>query len=385
MLYFDQSATSLHKPHQVIQAVSEALGETLGNPARGAHTPASLAMKALAKARRAVAGYFGVPPLCVAFTANATMSLNMSILGALTPKDRVLTTCWSHNAMLRPLYQLQDQGMKLDILFTKPDCCFSISDLEDAIHPRTTAIAINAMSNVTGDVMPLSAVAKVCHQHNLLLIVDLAQWAGTKELPEFNQWPNKTLISFTGHKSLYGPQGTGGLINLGGVKLKPVITGGSGVSSFERTQPLVFPDVCETGTPNLPGIMGLAAGIDWIQQTGQRQIADYLLKLRSRFTEGLSSISGVKLYGEQLVEDYLSSLGPVVSMNIRDLDSAFVSQTLDEEHGIATRPGAHCAPLWHENAGTQEQGTVRFSFSYFHCPSDVDQALDAIARIAFRE
>lgn len=380
MIYFDQSATSAHKPPRVIPAMRAALEMEYGNPGRGAHPYANSALKALALARRTVARYFGVPPMNLAFTPNATTALNLAIHGALTPGDRVLTTAWSHNAMLRPLYQLQDRGMRLDILQSAD---FSIKDLERAIHPDTTALALNAMSNVSGEAQPLCDIARLCEGKGLLLILDLAQWAGAQKLPGLTSWP-RTLMAFTGHKSLYGPMGTGGLINLGQVPLTPWLTGGSGVHSFARTQPEVFPEVCEPGTPNLPGILGLAAGIEFIEETGQENITGHLLDLRRALTDGLKDIPGIVVYGSAGAAAENPTPGPVVSLNVGDLDSTFVSQALAEDYGLATRSGIHCAPLWHQATSTENRGAVRFSFSFFNTHEEVETALSALRALAKR-
>lgn len=375
MIYLDQSATSLHKPPQVVKAMQDALTGGLGNPARGAHTAAHAALKALATARRTVAAYFGAEPLDVAFASNATLALNMAIKGVLGPDDRVLTTCLEHNSMLRPLYQLQDSGMALDVLPLNEKGAWSVDDFRVALRPDTTAVAINAMSNVTGQTAPLAEIANLCYQRGLLLILDLSQWAGTRALPTLPRWP-RTLMAFTGHKSLYGPQGSGGLVKRGEITLRPLIAGGSGVHSFARAHPADFPEVCEAGTVGLPAILGLAAGVNWLMSKGQEQVTGRLSMLRQRFVEGAARIPGIHLYDGGL------DAGPVVALNLGERDSAAVSQALDERFGIATRPGAHCAPLWHRAMGTVDKGAVRFSFSYFNTEQEIDAAHHALAVLA---
>lgn len=378
MIYLDQSATSLHKPPEVVEAVRRGLSGEYGNPTRGAHTPALRALQEVALVRRAVSKYFDVSPLEVAFTFNATIALNMAIKGALTPQDRVLTTPYAHNSMLRPLYELQDMGMRLDIMPLDKHGCCPIELFVQYLHADTTAIALNPMSNVTGDIAPLDDIIRLCHQRDLLLILDLSQWAGTRAMPSVAQWP-RTLIAFTGHKSLYGPQGTGGLINRGNVPLRPMISGGSGIHSFERQHPSTFPEVCEAGTVNLPGIMGLRAGVEWLMTTGQDKVQQHLSTLRERFISGMRTIPGVRLYGSQMAD-----AGPVVSLNIGDLPAAVISDALNERYNIATRAGAHCAPLMHQALGTVEQGTVRFSFSFHNDDNKIDTAIEAIRTLSFQ-
>lgn len=378
MIYLDQSATSLHKPPQVAEAVLRGLSGGLGNPGRAGHAPAHSALREVAAARRELARYFGVSALQLAFTFNATMALNMAIRGALGPRDRVLTTSWSHNSMLRPLYQLQKEGMKLDLLMEKREGGFSAEDFRKALQPDTTAVAVNAMSNVSGDALPLDEVAALCAGRGLLMILDLAQWAGVRAMPDLTGWP-PALMAFTGHKSLYGPQGTGGLIRLGDVPLRPVFVGGSGVHSFDREHPGSFPEVCEAGTPNVPGIMGLAAGVRWLAAAGQQAVEDRLAGLRRRFVSGLAGIPAVRVYGAQ------ADAGPVAALNLGGLDAAWVCDALDTRFGIAARCGAHCAPLWHEAMGTRGQGAVRFSFSYFNTEAEIDAALAALKQLAEEE
>lgn len=375
MMYFDQSATSLFKPQEVVQAVAAALTGGFGNPARGGHQAANQALKALAKARRSLARYFDAQPLDIAFTAGATMALNQAVKGALTPRDRVLTTGLEHNSMLRPLYQMQALGMGLDVLPLNPEGTYSAADLEKALQPGTTALCINAMSNVTGFAAPLAELAALCRQRDLLLILDLSQYAGTRALPALPAWP-RTLMAFTGHKSLYGPPGVGGLVKKGNVPLQPLLSGGSGVHSFLAEHPGSYPEVCEAGTLNLPGILGLAAGVEWILATGQAAITQRLNALRQQFVAGLQEIPGAEVYAGG------DDPGPVVALNLEGKDAAAVSQALDEEHGIMTRAGAHCAPLWHRAMGTVDRGAVRFSFSWFNQEKEVDQALAALFIIA---
>lgn len=375
MIYFDQSATSLHKPAQVVTAVQQALSSPLGNPARGAHEAALSALKAQAQARRTVAAFFGAEPLSLGFTQNATLALNLAVKGALSKKDRVLTTQLEHNSLLRPLYQLQDQGMALSLVPLQADGTWGINEFKTALTPDTTAVCVNAMSNITGQAAPLTDLIEICVQRDLLLILDLSQYAGTRPLPPVRRWP-RALLSFTGHKSLYGPPGSGGLITLGGASLRPVIVGGSGVHSFDRVHPSNFPEVCEAGTPNLPAILGLAAGIRWIIETGQEHITKHLSTLRRLFVQGLAGIPGAVCYAGG------SDPGPVVACNLGGWDSASLSQALDARYHIATRPGAHCAPLWHRFMNLTDRGAVRFSFSFFNTQEEVDIALAALRELA---
>lgn len=363
MIYLDSAATSLQKPPEVASAMAGAVG-LLGNPGRGAHSHALAATKCVYHGRKTVASFFGAAPEQVMFTSGATESLNIAIHGLLGPSDHVITTVYEHNSVLRPLYNLQRQG--LEISFVK-----EIS--HNCLQPATKAVIMTHASNLTGQVFDLKPVSKFCKKHGLLLIVDAAQTAGS--IPISMQYAD--VLCFTGHKSLLGPQGIGGLVVGRGVNIRPTKFGGTGMDSFAETQPDSLPEALEAGTLNTPGIAGLTAGIEYICRIGINNMYQNALKRAKIFYEGAAKIPGVKIYS-----DLSTPHVPIVAFNIGDMDSAMVEFRLSNEHGISVRGGTHCAPLHHKLLGTAEQGAVRFSFSSFNTEDEVQTAVQAIAKIA---
>ncbi|HHT44466.1 MAG TPA: aminotransferase class V-fold PLP-dependent enzyme [Fastidiosipila sp.] len=374
MIYLDHAATSLPKPPEVLQAVETAL-QTYGGAGRGVHEAAMNANRNVFAARAAVASLFGFSPERVAFTANATHSLNLAISGLLGPGDHVISTALEHNSVLRPLYRLQQEGMELSIVPADQNGSLDYEQFERFLQPNTKAVVCTHASNVTGGILDLSFISTFCKTHDLLLIVDAAQTAGI--LPIDATLDGIDVLCFTGHKGLFGPQGTGGLCIRKGLDISPLIVGGSGTDSYAKTQPEDLPEALEAGTRNGPGIAGLLAGIQFIQRVGIENIKEKTDALRSAFIEGISSLPDIKIYGDQ-ADPHVS----IVALNIADIDASFVSHVLADEFGICTRPGAHCAPLAHEALGTKSQGVVRFSFGLTITEADVEAAIEAVHSIA---
>ena len=374
MIYLDHAATSLPKPPEVLQAVETAL-QTYGGAGRGVHEAAMNANRNVFAARAAVASLFGFSPERVAFTANATHSLNLAISGLLGPGDHVISTALEHNSVLRPLYRLQQEGMELSIVPADQNGSLDYEQFERFLQPNTKAVVCTHASNVTGGILDLSFISTFCKTHDLLLIVDAAQTAGI--LPIDATLYGIDALCFTGHKGLFGPQGTGGLCIRKGLDISPLIVGGSGTDSYAKTQPEDLPEALEAGTRNGPGIAGLLAGIQFIQRVGIENIKEKTDALRSAFIEGISSLPDIKIYGDQ-ADPHVS----IVALNIADIDASFVSHVLADEFGICTRPGAHCAPLAHEALGTKSQGVVRFSFGLTITEADVEAAIEAVHSIA---
>lgn len=269
MIYLDNAATTLQKPRPVGQAMLDAL-QTAGNPGRGAHEPTLHAARLVYETRTALAELLGAEdPSCIAFTANATQSLNMALCGLLHPGDHVLTTVCEHNSVLRPLYRLQKNGVQLDFVEADARGVLRYEQFEQKLRPNTRAVVISHASNVTGNVADVAFVADFTKKHGLLLVLDAAQTAGIRPLDV------KTLgadvLCFTGHKGLLGPQGTGGAYVRPGLRVAPLVVGGSGVHSFAEEHPAQMPTALEAGTLNVPGIAGLGAGVRWILQQGCRR------------------------------------------------------------------------------------------------------------------
>lgn len=376
MIYLDSAATSFHKPPEVAEAVCRSF-HTIGNAGRGAHAPTLNASRLIYDTREKLAKLFHVQnPARIAFTANVTESLNIVVNGLIGPGDHVITTVCEHNSVLRPLYRKEASGTELTIL--PADCLGRIAydTLDRSFRPNTKAVVIGHASNLSGNVIDLEQVAKLVHRHGALLIVDAAQTAGT--IPIDVEAMGIDVLCFTGHKGLMGPQGTGGICVREGMELPAFKVGGSGVHSFDREHPAIMPTALEAGTLNGHGIAGLNAALDFIERTGVEAIHQTEDMLARRFADGVKDLPGVVLYGDIDAPQRV----PIVPLNIGSMDAAEVSDILWEEFEICVRAGAHCAPLMHQTFGTAEQGSVRFSFSYFNTTDEIDRAIQAIAQIA---
>ena len=374
MIYLDNAATTMHKPQAVIDAVTQAMC-SLGNAGRGATSGALDAARTIHACRAKLARLLGCPRADhVCFTPNSTAALNAAINGVVRPGDRVVTTVLEHNSVLRPLNRLAtEQGVTVDHAGCDANGVLDYDELERLVTPGTRAVVVTHASNVTGNAVDVSRVAAIAHAAGALMIVDASQSAGTAHIDM--QAMGLDVVCFTGHKGLMGPQGTGGLAVAEGIDVAPWAMGGTGVHSFEPLQPLEWPTRLEAGTLNGHGI----AGLDFIEaQGGFEAIAAHERVLADRFLAGVRKIPGIKLYGafDQ------STRSAIVSLNVADIDSAEISDALMQGWGIATRPGAHCAPLMHRALGTERQGVVRFSFGYFNTDEEVDTAIDALRDLA---
>ena len=376
MIYLDSAATSLLKPPAVAEAVKEAV-LTMGNDGRGAYGPALHTMRVVYDTRRKLAALFGISdPSRIAFTSNVTQSLNMAIQGLIGAGEHVITSVCEHNSVLRPLYERQQKGSRLTILSADQYGRISYEELEQAFCPDTKAVVLAHASNVTGNQIDLKTVSELAHRHGALLIVDAAQTAGAAAVNVTEAGID--ILCFTGHKSLLGPQGVGGIYVREGIHLPPMQRGGSGVHSFSKTHPDVMPVALEAGTLNGPGIAGLNAAMDFLFQTGIAEIEKREAHLARMFYLKIKDIPGIRFYGDYAAD----SRAPIVTLNLGDEDAGEISDLLWEEYQICVRPGAHCAPLIHEHFGTQRQGAVRFSFSYFNTEEEVELAAGALREIA---
>lgn len=376
MIYLDSAATSYHKPDGVARAVAEAISH-MGNPGRGAHEASLDASRVVYGTREKMAGLFGVEETSqIVFTANSTESLNIAIQGLVDPGDHVITTVMEHNSVLRPLYLCQQRGVSLTILPFSAAGTVTPEAIEAVIRSNTRMIVCTHGSNLTGDLNDLEAIGRVCKKHHLLFVVDASQTAGV--FPIQMDSMNIDVLCFTGHKSLMGPQGTGGMCVRKGVRIRPLLVGGSGIDSYSKIHPQVMPTALEAGTLNAHGIAGLSAALDFIKKVTPDVIRQREEELTRRFVCQIKSIPGVKLYGNY--EQFPRA--PILSLNILDYDSGEIADVLAQDYGIMTRAGAHCAPLMHEALGTKSQGAVRFSFSYFNTEEEIDQAANAIRELA---
>ena len=378
MIYLDNAATTMHKPQTVIDAVAQAMC-SLGNAGRGATSGALDAARTIHGCRAKLARLLGCPRADhVCLTPNSTAALNTAINGVVRRGDRVVTTVLEHNSVLRPLNRLAaEQGVTVEHAGCDANGALDYEELERLVTPGTRAVVVTHASNVTGNAVDIARVAAMAHAAGALVIVDASQSAGTAHIDM--QAMGLDVVCFTGHKGLMGPQGTGGLAVAEGIDVAPWAMGGTGVHSFDALQPLEWPTRLEAGTLNGHGIAGLSAGLDFIEaQGGVEAIAAHERALADRFLAGVRKIPGIKLYGafDQ------PARSAIVSLNVGDIDSAEISDALMQGWGIATRPGAHCAPLMHCALGTERQGVVRFSFGYFNTTEEVDTAIDALCDLA---
>ena len=379
MIYFDNAATTLRKPDCVVQAVAEAMC-SLGNSGRGVHRGALSASRIIYDTRVALAQLFGAEsPERIAFTANSTQALNMAIKGILNPGDHVITTALEHNSVLRPLYELEDRGVQLTVLPADSMGNIRYGDFEQEIRPNTKAIVTTHGSNLTGNLLDIGRIGAIAKRHGLTYIVDASQTAGVFDIDV--QAMGIDILCFTGHKGLLGPQGTGGIYVREGVEIRPLLSGGSGVQTYLRHHPPQMPTALEAGTLNGHGIAGLGAAVRYLQGTGLDAIRAKEQELMWEFYSRVLEIPGITVYGDFCDRNRCA----IVSLNIRDYDSGEVSDALSTEYGIATRPGAHCAPLMHKALGTVEQGAVRFSFSHYNTMEEIKIAVSALRELAQEE
>ena len=376
MIYLDNAATTRTKPPAVAQAMLEALS-SYGNCGRGGHEGALSAARTIYGTREKIAALLGCPRADHAvFTANSTQALNIAISGLLGPGDHILSTDLEHNSVLRPLYRLREAGAAVDFVPAGGDGRLDYGAFEALLRPETKAVVCTHASNLTGDVVDIGRVGRFAKEHGLLFILDASQTAGGLSIDMAGQ--HIDVVCFTGHKGLMGPQGTGGLCLREGLDIRPFAVGGTGVQSYSETQPAEYPTRLEAGTLNGHGLAGLSAALDFLAETGLEAVHAHEDALARRFYQAVRDLPGVRVYGDHTAP----VRAPIVALNIGELDSAEVSDELAERFGIATRPGAHCAPRMHRALGTAGQGAVRFSWSCFNTEAETDAAAEAVAVLA---
>lgn len=372
MIYMDNAATTLQKPKCVAQAVVNAMN-SFGNAGRGLNDASMGAARVIYDTREKLCRLFhGENPRQLAFTSNATESLNIAIQGLIGPGDHVITTMMEHNSVLRPLYERENAGAELTILKCDAQGNISYEEMEKAIRENTKAIVCTHGSNLTGNLTDIGRIGAIAKKHGVLLIADASQTAGL--IPIDVQAMQIDVLCFTGHKGLYGPQGTGGIYVRSGIEMKPLKRGGSGIETYNKNHPVQMPTALEAGTLNSHGIAGLNAALSYVEETGLEQIRQLAVDRMWQFYEGVHNLPLVTVYGDFSTRER----APIVSLNIGAYDSAEVSDELLTEYGIATRAGGHCAPLMHTALGNVEQGAVRFSFSHFNTEQEVEMAISAM-------
>jgi cysteine desulfurase family protein len=379
IVYFDNAATSWPKPAGMIEAMghySEMIG---GSPGRSGHQRSLDAGRIILETREALAKLFGSnDSLRIAFTKNATEALNIALLGLLQSGDHVITSSMEHNSVMRPLRFLETQGVQISVVPCSDDGRLNPEDVRAAIQPQTRLLVVAHASNVTGTIQPIAELGRIARDHGFLFCVDAAQTAGA--LPIHVEEMAIDLLAFSGHKSLFGPQGTGGLYIREGIEkhLRPLMMGGTGSRSEFEVQPDFMPDNYESGTPNTIGLAGLGAGVRFVLAEGVEAIRSEEEGLTKRFLKGLAALKGITVYGPPDAESRTS----VVSFNIAGVSPSEAALELDERFGILCRPGLHCAPAAHRTIGTFPQGTIRFGFGYFNTKEEVSFGLEVIRSVA---
>lgn len=376
MIYLDNAATTWPKPEETIAAMEKCLRTEGANPGRGGHKMSLAAGRIVFETREVLAKLFNIDdPARVVFCGNATEAINLGLKGLLKPGDHVITSSMEHNAVARPLHVLAQSGVEVTEIRCTDKGQLDPEDIRKAIKANTKLISVVHASNVTGTVLPVEEIGKIARNYGIRFLVDAAQTAGYLDIDVDKM--NIDLLAFTGHKSLYGPQGTGGLFIRPGVELGPLLEGGTGSKSESLEQPEDMPDRYESGTPNTPGIAGLGAGTRYLLSRGLENIRAHETTLLARLIDGLQQIKQLEIYG---LADPAKQV-PVVSVNVRGQDSSEVAFALDHVFDIACRSGLHCAPAAHKTMGTIDRGTVRFSISLFNTAAEIDRVLEAMEQV----
>lgn len=378
MIYLDNAATSWPKPESVYVAMDRFMREVGASPGRSGHRLAVAAGRIVLETRERLAELFGVAdPLRIVFTLNVTEALNLVIRGLLHDGDHVITSSMEHNSVMRPLRALEP-AVEVSVVPCSTEGVLDPDAVAAAIRPNTKLVILNHASNVVGTLLPVAEVGAIARRRGIVFAVDAAQTAGA--YPIDVEAINVDLLGFTGHKSLFGPQGTGGLFIRDGIELEPLKRGGTGSRSEFEVQPDFLPDCYESGTPNTVGLAGLGAGVAFVLKEGVADIRAHELALTRQLIDSLHSIDGVRVYGTGDAQRQVA----VVSFTIDGVSPSDVAEWLDEDYEIMCRVGLHCAPRAHRTIGTFPQGTIRLSPGYFTTEADIARCVVAVAAIAAR-
>jgi len=378
-IYLDNAATSKIKPASVREAMINYYDNIGCSPGRGGYQQSLNAGRILLEARMSFCELFNFDkPENVIFTHNITYAINMILKGMLEEGDHVITTMMEHNAIIRPLnHMINDLGIEVDFVKANEKGEVNLEDIENVIKENTRLIITTHASNVTGTILPIKEIGNLAKKKNIVYMVDSAQTAGSIEidLKELNI----DILAFTGHKGLYGPTGTGGFIIKSPVEnqIYSFIQGGTGSISDKDIQPDFLPDKFESGTINTIGIAGLKAGVDSILKIGIDKIHEKKMKLTKRLIDGFLKNERIQIKGVIDIEKRVST----ISIYIENYDLGMLSFELDDQYGIMTRSGLHCAPYAHKTIGTYPEGTLRFSVGYFNTEDDIDCAIRALDEI----
>ncbi|MEE9591071.1 MAG: aminotransferase class V-fold PLP-dependent enzyme [Thermodesulfobacteriota bacterium] len=375
MIYLDNAATSYPKPEPVYRRVDEVLRHVGGNPGRGSHRMALSAGRVIFEVRESIARLLNIKDSGrVAFTKNATESINLALKGLLKSGDHVVTTAVEHNAVVNTIKGLEKKGIKATMVGMGENGTIGPKEIDDAVGKNTRLVCITHASNVLGTILPVGDVGTICRRKGVPLMVDAAQTVGA--VPIDVETMNIDILAGTGHKALFGPQGTGFLYIREGIDIPPLIDGGTG----EVRESIDIPERLESGTINTPGISGLGAGVEFLMKEGVVRVREYEENLIGHIIDELNGIKGISIIGTLDASKRVS----LVSFNIADRDPGEIGYLLDNEFGIMTRSGLHCAPSAHRAAGTYPGGAVRVSPGYFNSSSDIEEFIGVVRKIAVR-
>ncbi|MDD4753839.1 MAG: aminotransferase class V-fold PLP-dependent enzyme [Desulfitobacteriaceae bacterium] len=379
MIYFDNAATSFPKPKAVIEAMEDYFFNVGGNTGRSGHRMAIKASELVFNTRELLARLFNISDSSrIVFTKNITESLNLAVNGFLEKGDQVVTTSMEHNSVMRPLRYLEQKGqIKIFTVQANKEGLVDPAVFEDILKKeKIKLVAVNHASNVTGSLVPVDVIAEIVSRYGSSILVDAAQTAGAYSIDVLSD--NIDMLAFTGHKSLLGPQGTGGLYVREGIKLAPLVRGGTGSNSEKEIQPNFLPDQLESGTMNIIGIAGLGAGVKYVLKQSVSKIRQEEMKITKMFVKGVGKIDNIEMYGPRDISKRVS----VVSFNIPRHAPSMVAYLLDKQFNLACRSGLHCSPSAHKTIGTFPRGTLRFSFGYFNDAAEVEKGLTALIEIS---
>ena len=379
LVYLDNAATSFPKPDAVYTFMDQFYRRFGVNPGRSGFDLCVEAGDLLEGTRKSLATFFGGrDPSRLVFSYNSTDALNIAIFGLLERGDHAVTTTLEHNSVLRPLHHLSDdEGVEVDYVpfdergFVDPD------DFKGRFRDNTRLVVVNHASNVIGTIQPVKEIGRLCRERGIPFLIDASQTAG--KIPIDIQELNVDIVAFTGHKSLLGPTGIGGLYVEEGIEIRHTRAGGTGVRSAVRRHLDEYPWRLEYGTTNVVGVAGLSAGLLWLQEKGLDEVHRHEMALATRLRDGLRGIEGVIGYCQDDLTDHIA----VLVFNVEGVEASNTGTMLDVEHGVACRTGLHCAPLVHEGIGTSViHGAARFGVGPFNTETDIDRALDGVREIA---
>lgn len=378
MIYFDNGATSWPKPESVYKAVDKCMREYCANPGRGGHAMSIASGMVVMEARENLTKLFNIKnPLNISFTKNATEALNIAIKGFLKKGDHVITSSMEHNSVMRPLKTLEKEGF-IELTIIKGDDFGRIDplDFQKVIKKNTKLIVTTLSSNVNGTILPVEEIGKIAKESGIEYLLDASQGAGSLQVDV--EKIKCSMLAFPGHKGLLGPQGTGGLYVAEGVKLMPLMTGGTGSNSEIPFQPEIMPDALESGTLNTPGIAGLSTGCHFILDEGIDKILEHKANILKYIYEGLHDIKYINVYSLPNVKENSG----IISLKMDEVDNSEIAYVLDKVYNIAIRSGLHCAPSAHETIGTLSSGLIRISPGYFNTLEEAELVIKAFQEIS---